>query len=478
MKKTMYLVLLISISIFITACNFNAVNNKNIELPDLTGMNEEQANSILSEFDLNIIVKQVVNNDIREGRFVSYNEPHEIGSTIDAKTTITIYFAIHSRELPDLSGMNQQEIFSALSHLNVIIDFNTIETLDIAQGLFVRYGLGIVVGDTVKENDVVTIYLAEEIVVINNGVMISKYLEGANDNRAIELFNVTDELINLEGFALELYINGNLEAGTSIDLRGVILPGESFLIVYSGSEINLIEKADMLSNELNFNGNDAVTLIDSNEFLVDIVGVIGWGIFYLENKILARDIMINEPSDTFDVGDWNQFHDGYLTIIGQNPAIFPTTFTFNSEYLNLDFSVPKGMVSVAFVSNNDGDTAHFTPGFTHDRRVRFVGVDTPETGTGIVASDATSFVYNRLKNATTIYLQHDPSSGTTDSFGRALALIWVDGVLINYELVLYGYSQNNYGDSLNALVFNGVTLSTWMNNAQRYAQENNLGVWA
>ena len=52
------------------------------------------------------------------------------------------------------------------------------------------------------------------------------------------------------------------------------------------------------------------------------------------------------------------------------------------------------------------DTAKLHQGL--QERLRFIGVDTPETGSGIVAIQATQYTYNALKNAKTIYIQYDP----------------------------------------------------------------------
>jgi endonuclease YncB( thermonuclease family) len=45
-------------------------------------------------------------------------------------------------------------------------------------------------------------------------------------------------------------------------------------------------------------------------------------------------------------------------------------------------------------------------------------------------------------------------------------------------VVKMGYSQNNYSDEDQQLVFNGISLDQWFQNAERYAKENNLGMWA
>ena len=131
-----------------------------------------------------------------------------------------------------------------------------------------------------------------------------------------------------------------------------------------------------------------------------------------------------------------------------------------------------------FVDNNDGDTAEFTPGFLGGDRVRFVGIDTAETGSGTLAAQATVYVHNLLNSASEIYIQRDPTTGIRETYGRYLGLVWADDVLVNYMIVRMGYSQNNYSDPDQNLVFNGVSLDQWFKNAESYAQENNLGMWA
>ena len=83
-----------------------------------------------------------------------------------------------------------------------------------------------------------------------------------------------------------------------------------------------------------------------------------------------------------------------------------------------------------------------------------------------------------LENATHVYIQHDPVSGIRDTYERHLGLVWADDILVNYMVVKMGYSQNNYADETQALVFNGISLDQWFKNAESYAKANNLGMWA
>ncbi len=468
-KKVLHTILIVSLFTLLSSCQDKV---ETIVLPDLTGLNEQQALELLNEYDIEIVTVEVATNRVDVGLFISYQAPHSQGVTVESRTTITIVFA--TNRLPDLTGLNKSEILTALRDLRAILEFRVIETDDVDQGLFVEYE-DLKQGDSINRGDSIVVYLAEPIFVINTGVMISKYLEGLDGNQAIELYNRTDKTIDLAGFSINLYQSGATTPGDIIQLEGVILPQETFLITNGQSAQELLNMADMTSNDLNFNGSGAVALVYQEIALVDVIGIIGRGTF-LQNRLLTRDMSVLEPSEEFDFLSWNQFHHEHLVVFGQHPVEFPTAFTFNPEYLELDFTTRKGMIEVEFISNNDGDTAQFTQGFCGPNRVRFIGVDTPETGSGLVATLATNFVFNRLSNATTIHLQSHPSGQLTETYGRTLAFIWVDGVLLNYELVLRGFSQNNFFDQ--GLVFSGVTLETWMKNAERYAISKNLGVHA
>lgn len=84
----------------------------------------------------------------------------------------------------------------------------------------------------------------------------------------------------------------------------------------------------------------------------------------------------------------------------------------------------------------DGDTAYFYDDVTNDYiKVRFLGINTPETFSkpdpwGMAASNYTS---KRLREASQIVLEGEGNK--YDTYDRDLAFIWVDGVLLNLELV-------------------------------------------
>lgn len=105
--------------------------------------------------------------------------------------------------------------------------------------------------------------------------------------------------------------------------------------------------------------------------------------------------------------------------------------------------IDDGIGEVKLVYSVDGDTARFvdpnSKTMTDDFPVRFLGIDTPESTFrddpwGHPASD---FTKEKLQNAKTIVLEAE--GARTEAYGRYLAFVWVDGVLLNLELVQEAY---------------------------------------
>lgn len=110
-----------------------------------------------------------------------------------------------------------------------------------------------------------------------------------------------------------------------------------------------------------------------------------------------------------------------------------------------------GYEIVEFKSLSDGDTANFVVGGMN-MACRFLAIDTPETsgssGLQPWALPAKEFTKNALENAEVIIIEKDLESDIIDKYGRLLGWIWVDGELLNYQLVEEGlaYVKYLYGD--------------------------------
>ena len=141
-------------------------------------------------------------------------------------------------------------------------------------------------------------------------LFISEYVEGSYNNKAIELYNPTSEIIDLSNYSLSRYANGSFIPSTT-QLGGVIQPYSTYVIVVdkrdpNGTGYNIAiwngywNPLDELNNDIEydvtedlqsladtfinpnfeintmyFNGNDAVTLEKSNGEIIDVFGKIG-----------------------------------------------------------------------------------------------------------------------------------------------------------------------------------------------------------
>ena len=487
MKKIIW-VFLLTLSIFtLFACK--TIEETSVELPNLAGLNKEQAINLVSGLGLQISFDDVIDNTKQEGVFAFYSDNYRTGDKVEVGTSITIYFYSHIAgvQLPDLSGLTVSQMEDILVDMDIFYTFESRETKDVEEGLFVGYGFNRKVGDYVDEWTNITVIFAVE--PFNRSFIISKYIEGTGDNRAIELTNLSDEDIELEDYQLVIFNDGSDKVTIEIQLNGILKAKESLLLTHPNANQTLVAQADLVTTYINFDGNDAVAIQFKGDRIVDIIGIPGFSAFYLRGESYYRREHIIENSRSYNLLDWDIYASDYIENLKTHPTSFPKTFTFDLSYLDISFTLPMGMVEVIFISNNDGDTAQFTsldpsiPDFTGENRVRFIGINTPETyGTPNApepyALDAKEFVYQMLSKANTIYLMHDPVSGNTDTYGRALALIWADGVLVNLEVVRAGYSAAMYSDSLNRLVFNGVSLSRLFQRAEEEAKAARRGLWS
>lgn len=100
---------------------------------------------------------------------------------------------------------------------------------------------------------------------------------------------------------------------------------------------------------------------------------------------------------------------------------------------------------VAFSKCTDGDTAHFKIN-GKDTTVRFLAINAPEfTKTKEpYGKEASAYVCDALQSAETIELEYDDGSDKLDKYGRTLAWVYADGVLLQKELVKQGLAEVKY----------------------------------
>jgi micrococcal nuclease len=94
---------------------------------------------------------------------------------------------------------------------------------------------------------------------------------------------------------------------------------------------------------------------------------------------------------------------------------------------------PDNLEAVAVAKVVDGDTIELSDG----RRVRYIGMNTPERGQPYY-NEATE-INRSLVGGKRVGVEVDVE--TFDQYGRTLAYIWVDGTLVNMEVIRQGYAN-------------------------------------
>ena len=146
-----------------------------------------------------------------------------------------------------------------------------------------------------------------------------------------------------------------------------------------------------------------------------------------------------------------------------NPEVVTLTGLKTSNYdeVKLDWCV-------------DGDTAYFTKD-TLKLKVRFLGIDAPElegenNEVEPYAKEAANKACTLLENAKSIKLEYETSE-KEDKYGRILAWVWVDNVLLQQELVYEGLVDVKY-------LYQEYLYTDELIKTLNYAKANKKGIWS
>ena len=144
-------------------------------------------------------------------------------------------------------------------------------------------------------------------------LIISEYVEGSSLNKAIELYNGTDETIDLgaAAYTIQIYFNGSTTP-SNISLSGTVAAKTAFVIAHTSAVLGVTPNQS--SSNLTFNGDDAVVLKKGGATgtVVDVIGQVGtdpgaeWGageVSTSDNTIRRKPSVCigkTNTSETFD----------------------------------------------------------------------------------------------------------------------------------------------------------------------------------
>ena len=126
---------------------------------------------------------------------------------------------------------------------------------------------------------------------------------------------------------------------------------------------------------------------------------------------------------------------------------------------------------VTYYKCSDGDTARFLINGI-DTKVRFLAIDTPEIDKNEpFSNEAKEYACNALKNAKEIYLEYDSNSDKEDKYGRVLAFVHVDGVLLQKSLIENGLAKVAY-------IYGDYAYVDELKEIEKTAKLNKVGIWS
>ncbi|HXV42793.1 MAG TPA: lamin tail domain-containing protein [Anaerolineae bacterium] len=141
------------------------------------------------------------------------------------------------------------------------------------------------------------------------------------------------------------------------------------------------------------------------------------------------------------------------------PAPSPTATLLSATPL----ATLPGLETVTVAQVVDGDTIELTNG----RKVRYIGINTPERDQPYYAEAAAA--NRQLVAGKDVQLELDVE--TFDQYGRTLAYVWADGVMVNLEIVRQGYANT-------FTVPPNVRYEAQFRQAEQEAREAERGLWA
>lgn len=133
-------------------------------------------------------------------------------------------------------------------------------------------------------------------------LIISEYVEGSGNNKALEIFNGTAANINLSTYVLQLYSNGSNTPTASLTLFGTLGAGKTFVLGRTDADRAIIAVMDIGSgNLIAFDGNDAIVLRKggANGTVIDVIGQIGVnpGNAWSSNSVSTLDKTLRRRKD-------------------------------------------------------------------------------------------------------------------------------------------------------------------------------------
>ncbi|MGB2078403.1 MAG: ExeM/NucH family extracellular endonuclease [Vibrio sp.] len=193
-------------------------------------------------------------------------------------------------------------------------------------------------------------------------IIISQYVEGSSNNKAIELTNTGSEVVSLANYKLVKYTNGTLDSFSELALTDSLDPQQSFVVAHTSASDEIKALADITNTSVvSFNGNDPVQLIAADGQVVDSIGFFtgdNWG---KDVTLVRKEEVISGFAD-YDESQWDVLAKDDITGLGNNEPIEPpVAFTCESPTLTEIYAIQgdadtSPLIDSGFESNDEYTT--------------------------------------------------------------------------------------------------------------------------
>ncbi len=142
------------------------------------------------------------------------------------------------------------------------------------------------------------------------GLFFSEYMAGPG--AALEIFNGTGVPVDLalDGYQVQFFFDGAVEASVTIELTGSVAAGETYVLVPQTAAPSVLAAADQICEQPFFDGNDVIVL-RQQETIIDAIGQIGFnpGEAWGSEPVTTRGVILRRKAviTTGDVNDTDPF---------------------------------------------------------------------------------------------------------------------------------------------------------------------------
>ncbi len=346
----------------------------------------------------------------------------------------------------------------------------------------------------------------------NSPIIFTEFQRGnSTDDRVVEIANISEEVIALDDYHIDIYRGQTKKINNSIKLDGYSLASKQTLVIaYDEANPSILEKADYITHDLFVDGTWPLILCKGN-YIVDVLGTRGYQIDFGKNIDLVRKEEFMIGRDNINNYDWIRYSaDDYSHLGTIETTISEDELLYGPQLTEEDFHKPfakdglvggGGAIEVSIAYLGDGDTTNFrypsslsSYGINSVHSTRYLKINTPEIqhGTSIDAQPwgyaAQDYNNDVLSKAKHVVIQTELDYGLFDTYGRLLAYVWYtntsnptpeDYRCLNCELLtvglafLYFYEENSYAD---VNKYKGVSYTNIFKNDELYAKNRGLKI--